>query len=200
MMYDVCGSSVSVVCHHRIRSWSSSTPPSVLCSLVAGSVRGQLDELYARVDAVCSKAGAFDLVICVGDFVGDGVQLEQYMGGLKKASIRTLVVTGDQRMTAAQLLGQFGSGGVLCQDIVFCGAYGVTVVSGLSIAFLGGVYSSSFFSKSRRFSTHAPTDRSGKVCHVHVDGDVDVDVDVEWLAFWILLQTTSHCRVIRLLR
>lgn len=38
--------------------------------LVSGDVRGKFDTLFKRVSAVNSKAGPFEMLLCVGEFFG----------------------------------------------------------------------------------------------------------------------------------
>ena len=39
--------------------------------MVCGDVEGRLNDVYSRVKTIQSKAGKFDLLICIGDFFAE---------------------------------------------------------------------------------------------------------------------------------
>ena len=59
--------------------------------LVAGSVQGRFNALFQRVETVNkSAAGPFDLLLCVGDFFGQGEdsndELKPFLNGTRKGT------------------------------------------------------------------------------------------------------------------
>jgi len=111
--------------------------------LVAGDVRGQLDQLYARVSLVNSKHGPFKCLFCVGDFLGDAEAAEAavapYRSGAATVPLKTyfLSSTGDAASLPA-LLAEVAGGGEVAPGLVFLGLAGIAQVAGLSVAYLSG--------------------------------------------------------------
>ncbi|XP_054826513.1 CWF19-like protein 1 isoform X2 [Eublepharis macularius] len=107
--------------------------------LVSGDAEGRLGALFGRVAAAQRKSGAFDLLLCVGDFFGSAgdADWEEYRTGAKKAPIQTYVLGANNEET----VGYFPdvSGCELAENITYLGRKGVfNEASGLQIAYLSG--------------------------------------------------------------
>ncbi|QDZ24133.1 Cwfj-like protein [Chloropicon primus] len=116
--------------------------------LLAGDVKGRYGELNGRVKKVVAKSGAFDLLLCVGDFFGGkvdkgteenealsseaGTELEKWLKGGGKAAVPTYFVGCSSRSPdeALELLSQYPECGITC-----LGSHGVTKLKDLTVAY-----------------------------------------------------------------
>uniref|UniRef100_A0A672QF14 CWF19-like protein 1 n=1 Tax=Sinocyclocheilus grahami TaxID=75366 RepID=A0A672QF14_SINGR len=64
--------------------------------LACGDVEGRINALFNRVNAIQKKSGQFDLLLCVGEFLGNSpeaeAEWEAYKSGAKKAPIHTYIL------------------------------------------------------------------------------------------------------------
>ncbi|CAH1785742.1 unnamed protein product [Owenia fusiformis] len=107
--------------------------------LVAGDVQGKFGTLYKRVDSIQKKTGAFDLLLCVGDFFGDDdSEWAHYVMGSKKVPIPTFIL-GPNKESHKRFFTE-DDGGELCENVTLLGSQGVyTGSSGLKIAYISGM-------------------------------------------------------------
>ncbi|KAL8168619.1 UNVERIFIED_CONTAM: hypothetical protein K2H54_008344 [Gekko kuhli] len=70
--------------------------------LVCGDAEGRLGALFGRVEAVQRKSGAFDLLLCVGNFFGSArdTEWEDYQTGTKKAPVQTYILGANNEEAA----------------------------------------------------------------------------------------------------
>ncbi|XP_069543627.1 LOW QUALITY PROTEIN: CWF19-like protein 1 [Brachyistius frenatus] len=108
--------------------------------LACGDVEGRLNGLFGRVQAIQKKTGQFDLLLCVGEFLGRRrreAEWQLYKSGAKKAPIHTYVLGAASQETAKKFPN--ADGGELAENITYLGRRGVfTGVSGLQIAYVSG--------------------------------------------------------------
>uniref|UniRef100_A0ACB8G7X1 Uncharacterized protein n=1 Tax=Sphaerodactylus townsendi TaxID=933632 RepID=A0ACB8G7X1_9SAUR len=87
--------------------------------LSCGDVEGRLGALFGRVEAVQKRSGAFDLLLCVGNFFGsaEDPEWEDYRTGAKKAPIPTYILGANNEET----VGYFpdASGCELAENITY---------------------------------------------------------------------------------
>eukprot|EP01125_Pyxidicula_operculata_P006419 TRINITY_DN2225_c3_g1_i3.p1 TRINITY_DN2225_c3_g1~~TRINITY_DN2225_c3_g1_i3.p1 ORF type:complete len:540 (-),score=110.41 TRINITY_DN2225_c3_g1_i3:323-1942(-) len=103
--------------------------------LVCGSVRGQFDKLWERVSAIQKGHGAFDALLCVGEFFADENSLEQ----LRKSQIPVVtyfICTDDERKFLPQEVKL--NGGEICPSVTYLGDQGIKEICGLNITYLSG--------------------------------------------------------------
>ncbi|XP_077180287.1 CWF19-like protein 1 isoform X3 [Paroedura picta] len=110
--------------------------------LASGDAEGRLGALFGRVEAAQRKSGAFDLLLCVGNFFGSAqdTEWEDYQTGRKKAPIQTYILGANNEETVHRFPDI--SGCELAENITYLGRKGVfSGASGLQIAYLSGVES-----------------------------------------------------------
>ncbi|XP_019367728.1 PREDICTED: CWF19-like protein 1 isoform X2 [Gavialis gangeticus] len=110
--------------------------------LACGDVEGKLDALFNRVRAVQKKSGAFEMLLCVGNFFGSTSETEwkEYQTGVKKAPIQTYVLGANNQETVHYFPDV--SGCELAENITYLGRKGIfSGMSGLQIAYLSGTES-----------------------------------------------------------
>ncbi|KAL8168569.1 UNVERIFIED_CONTAM: hypothetical protein K2H54_002836 [Gekko kuhli] len=110
--------------------------------LVCGDAEGRLGALFGRVEAVQRKSGAFDLLLCVGNFFGSArdTEWEDYQTGTKKAPVQTYILGANNEEAARHFPDVNGC--ELAENITYLGRKGVfSGASGLQIAYLSGVES-----------------------------------------------------------
>ncbi|KAL3841854.1 hypothetical protein ACJMK2_019951 [Sinanodonta woodiana] len=110
--------------------------------LVSGDVEGNFDQLYSRISSIQKKSGAFDLLLCVGDFFGNNCNegWQEYVSGSKKVPIPTLILGPNKLEHFSYYKGSEGSD--LCNNVTYLGTQGnFTGSSGLQLAYLSGVES-----------------------------------------------------------
>ncbi|KAK3593978.1 hypothetical protein CHS0354_040718 [Potamilus streckersoni] len=108
--------------------------------LVSGDVEGNFDQLYSRISSIQKKSGAFDLLLCVGDFFGNSCNegWQEYVSGSKKVPIPTLILGPNKSEHFSYYKGSEGSD--LCSNVTYLGMRGnFTGSSGLQLAYLSGV-------------------------------------------------------------
>ncbi|XP_070799316.1 CWF19-like protein 1 [Pituophis catenifer annectens] len=129
-------------------------PEKPLRLLACGDVEGKFGALYSRVQAVQKKSGAFDFIVCVGNFFGSAQDSEwkDYQTGAKKAPIQTYVLGANNDETVRCFPDV--SGCELAENITYLGRKGVfSGASGLQIAYLSGVESTEDPAPAHCFST-----------------------------------------------
>uniref|UniRef100_A0A914WE37 CWF19-like protein 1 n=1 Tax=Plectus sambesii TaxID=2011161 RepID=A0A914WE37_9BILA len=106
--------------------------------LVAGEVRGQFDALFKRVAAVNSKAGPFDMLICVGEFFGDDADAnDQILTAKFEIPLQTYILGPCSSATAALFPKESAE---LAPNLTYLGRKGLlNTASGLSVAYLSGM-------------------------------------------------------------
>ncbi|XP_019403246.1 PREDICTED: CWF19-like protein 1 isoform X3 [Crocodylus porosus] len=125
-----------------------------LPSLACGDVEGKLDTLFSRVRAVQKKSGAFEMLLCVGNFFGSTSETEwkEYQTGVKKAPIQTYVLGANNQETVHYFPDV--SGCELAENITYLGRKGIfSGTSGLQIAYLSGTESLSEPTPAYSFSS-----------------------------------------------
>ncbi|XP_048342142.1 LOW QUALITY PROTEIN: CWF19-like protein 1 [Sphaerodactylus townsendi] len=127
--------------------------------LSCGDVEGRLGALFGRVEAVQKRSGAFDLLLCVGNFFGsaEDPEWEDYRTGAKKAPIPTYILGANNEET----VGYFpdASGCELAENITYLGRKGVfSGASGLQIVYLSGAESLGEPAPAHCFSSKDVTD------------------------------------------
>ncbi|XP_034994563.1 CWF19-like protein 1 isoform X3 [Zootoca vivipara] len=157
-------------------------PGGALRVLVCGDVEGRLGSLYSRVQAVQSKSGPFDLLLCVGNFFGSAQdpEWEQYQTGAKKAPIQTYVLGANNSETAQCF--PDASGCELAENITYLGRKGVfSGASGLQIAYLSGTESTGGEpTPAHCFSTKDVTDLKTSLLSTSKFKGVDILLTSSW--------------------
>ncbi|XP_033010315.1 CWF19-like protein 1 isoform X2 [Lacerta agilis] len=157
-------------------------PGGALRVLVCGDVEGRLGSLYSRVQAVQSKSGAFDLLLCVGNFFGSAQdpEWEEYQTGAKKAPIQTYVLGANNSETAQCF--PDASGCELAENITYLGRKGVfSGASGLQIAYLSGTESTGGEpTPAHCFSTKDVTDLKTSLLSTSKFKGVDILLTSSW--------------------
>jgi len=107
--------------------------------LVCGDIGGKWEQLYKRISSVQKKAGAFDMLFCVGDSFGQNVaEWKQYVDLELTAPIDTYIL-GPNMPSQVEFYEDL-NGCELCPNITYLGRRGVyTTGTGLSIAYLSGM-------------------------------------------------------------
>jgi hypothetical protein len=73
--------------------------------LLSGDVGGQLGALFKRVEAVSRKAGPFDALLCVGDFLGPPVAGQGEEAGLEGCELAAFVAAGGRAPLPTYFIG-----------------------------------------------------------------------------------------------
>jgi len=110
--------------------------------LVSGDVEGNLPALFKRVETVNSKAGPFEMLLCVGSFFGPGnLGWADYKSGRCKVPLPVYILGPAD---PAQLLPYPDLAGCeMCENVIYLGRQGCfTTKEGLKIAYLSGVQAS----------------------------------------------------------
>eukprot|EP00928_Gymnodinium_smaydae_P060459 TRINITY_DN4412_c0_g4_i1.p1 TRINITY_DN4412_c0_g4~~TRINITY_DN4412_c0_g4_i1.p1 ORF type:complete len:555 (+),score=137.56 TRINITY_DN4412_c0_g4_i1:127-1791(+) len=107
--------------------------------LVSGDAKGSFSKLFSTVEAQAAKAGPFNVLLCVGDFLPQPQNTDAasaaYFRGEKEAPLETYFVD-----SGAALLQAFPKGRSFGSNLHFLGGYGVKSVCGLRVAYLSGRY------------------------------------------------------------
>ncbi|KAL4225333.1 hypothetical protein ACF0H5_016021 [Mactra antiquata] len=120
--------------------------------LVSGDVDGKLDQLFSRIKSIQKKSGAFDLLLCVGNFFGDSnEEWTKYTSGECKVPVSVLIL-GPNKSNHVDLY-KDNQGAELCENVTYLGKKGFyTGSSGLQLAYLSGT-ESEILSDSTSFNT-----------------------------------------------
>ncbi|XP_025025542.1 CWF19-like protein 1 isoform X2 [Python bivittatus] len=156
-------------------------PEKPLRVLACGDVEGRFEALYARVQAVQKKSGAFDLLLCVGNFFGSAQDSEwkDYQTGAKKAPIQTYVLGANSDETVHYFPDV--SGCELAENITYLGRKGVFCgASGLQIAYLSGVESTEDPALAHCFSAKDVTDLKTSLQSISQFKGVDILLTSSW--------------------
>ena len=107
--------------------------------LVSGDTDGNISALFKRVAAVNSKAGPFEMLLCVGSFFGPGnLGWSDYKSGRCKVPIPTYILgpTDPSHLICYPDL----AGCELAENVIYLGKQGCfTTKEGLKIAYLSGL-------------------------------------------------------------
>ncbi|XP_063146677.1 CWF19-like protein 1 isoform X4 [Candoia aspera] len=156
-------------------------PEKPLRVLACGDVEGRFEALYARVQAVQKKSGAFDLLLCVGNFFGSAQDSEwkDYQTGAKKAPIQTYVLGANSNETVHYFPDV--SGCELAENITYLGRKGVfSGASGLQIAYLSGVESMEDPAPAHSFSAKDVTHLKTSLQSISQFKGVDILLTSSW--------------------
>uniref|UniRef100_A0A915B4K0 Cwf19-like protein C-terminal domain-containing protein n=1 Tax=Parascaris univalens TaxID=6257 RepID=A0A915B4K0_PARUN len=106
--------------------------------LVSGDVNGRFDRLIRRVTNVCEKNGPFDMLICVGEFFGIDVEMNQkVIDGKLEFPITTYVLGPCCPSTSIFYPDDSAE---LSSSVTFLGKKGIlNTATGLQVAYLSGV-------------------------------------------------------------
>jgi len=109
--------------------------------LVAGDAEGNLAGLFKKVGAVNSKAGPFEMLLCVGSFFGPGnLGWQDYKAGRCKVPLPVYILGPNKQDEVACYPDLEGA--ELCENVVYLGRQGsFTTNEGLKIAYMSGVQS-----------------------------------------------------------
>ncbi|KAG7301431.1 hypothetical protein JYU34_014378 [Plutella xylostella] len=107
-------------------------------TLLCGDVNGNFNTLFSRVESIQKKSGAFDVLLCLGNFFGDdNSQLDAYKLGSRKVPIPTYVF-GPTTSEHVPLYCEEGS--EIVPNVVYMGKRGLfTTSSDVKIAYLTGL-------------------------------------------------------------
>ena len=121
--------------------------------LVLGAANGKLKELFAKISSLNTKAGPFDVVLCLGD-VFDGEEdeyFQQLISGEVEILVSTYFTIGRKPLPESIKM-LVGHGGQVCNNLYFLGTLLLIIVlmylgrrgsfitaEGLKLMFLGGV-------------------------------------------------------------
>lgn len=127
--------------------------------LVAGDVKGSLDQLFLRAAAVHSSKGPFDCMLCVGDFFGEASAaelLEPFKSGERKVPLPTyLLGPPPADAPTADPDGKLE----LCPDLYCLAGTGIITLHGLRVGFTdgraGGTQLTDAVAELRRRTSHA---------------------------------------------
>ena len=107
--------------------------------LVSGDTDGNISALFKRVETVNSKAGPFEMLLCVGSFFGPGnLGWADYKSGRCKVPLPTYILGPTH---PSQLISYPDLAGCeLAENLIYLGKQGCfTTKEGLRIAYLSGV-------------------------------------------------------------
>jgi len=114
--------------------------------LACGDVRGRFSAWLKRLESVCSKAGPFDLAVCVGSFVAasdghsevDQAAWRDLMAGKRRLPLPVYVLGPNSQAEVSQFRNV--SGYEMCENLIYLGQNGVYVTrEGLRLAYFSGV-------------------------------------------------------------
>ena len=156
--------------------------------LVVGDVRGQFEAVFARVTQIMTKAGIFDLLICVGEFFApDNLQSasewERYQSGEAAAPLPTLVMGPCNNQTAKFYGADSGRKGCeIARSIYYLGHHGVyTTTSGVTIAYMSGLEDPAGMPNSMHSFTSADIADLNRLCQSHSKfNGVDILLTAQW--------------------
>ncbi|PCH37719.1 nuclear protein [Wolfiporia cocos MD-104 SS10] len=124
--------------------------------LTVGSAVGSIRELFAKIEAIDTKHGKFDLVLCTGDFFGppkdEGEEYNsedevvQLLDGTLEAPLECYIMQGEYPLPAPVIERFAKTSGVLNKNITLLHKSGIVQTpQGLRIACLGGIYDSNLY-------------------------------------------------------
>ncbi|KAI5630681.1 CWF19-like protein 1 [Phthorimaea operculella] len=107
-------------------------------TLICGDVNGNFKTLFSRVETIVKKTGAFDVLLCCGNFFGeDNSQLDAYKMRTKKVPVTTYVF-GPSNSAHVQYYPEEGS--EIVPNVVYMGKRGLfTTSADVKIAYLTGL-------------------------------------------------------------
>ncbi|MEW5297133.1 MAG: hypothetical protein WDW36_000361 [Sanguina aurantia] len=173
--------------------------------LFSGAPEGGVATLMKKVEGVHKKSGPFDVLFCVGDFLGAGDSESDpdpdpkgvlgFATGEVAVPVPTYFIGGHGQGSSALLSALPASAG----QLHYLGRSGVTNVLGLNVAFLDGTYNESHYYSSQNGASDSdansdpsapPTSRHYSQADVArlktalqgMEGDVDVLLTCEWPA------------------
>nr|CAB3234912.1 CWF19-like protein 1 [Phallusia mammillata] len=116
---------------------------SPLKLLVCGDVQGKFNVIFSRIEKLLKKGNKFDMLLCVGDFFGDGVvsknAWQEYKSGAKLPPLPTYILGPNSIQQLSHFEENQDAGFELCENITFLGKKGLfTTSTGLRIAYLSG--------------------------------------------------------------
>ncbi|CAG4946990.1 unnamed protein product [Colias eurytheme] len=107
-------------------------------TLFCGDVNGNFNSLFSRVESIVKKSGAFDVLLCVGNFFGDdNSQLDAYRMRTRKVPVTTYVF-GPSDPNHVKYYGEEGS--EIVPNVIYMGRRGIfTTSADVKIAYLTGL-------------------------------------------------------------
>ncbi|XP_072942525.1 CWF19-like protein 1 [Epargyreus clarus] len=107
-------------------------------TLICGDVNGRFTALFSRAESIIKKSGAFDVLLCAGNFFGeDNSQLDAYKMGTRKVPVPTYVFGPTNPEHVAYYCEE---GGEIAPNIIYMGRRGLfTTSSEIKIAYLSGL-------------------------------------------------------------
>lgn len=157
--------------------------------LVAGSVKGQYSKLFKRVFDINTKAGPFDLLLCVGDFFGNDYNAyDELINGSTNISTIPTYILGKMPKELFHYhpnVDNFDHGFELLDGITFLGKSGILTTSiGLRIAYLNGVYRNSNDNKESDNNDNYFTDDDYETLLLSCRNSSDLIIDLLLTTHW----------------
>eukprot|EP00455_Lapot_gusevi_P029210 TRINITY_DN3127_c0_g1_i6.p1 TRINITY_DN3127_c0_g1~~TRINITY_DN3127_c0_g1_i6.p1 ORF type:complete len:673 (+),score=142.97 TRINITY_DN3127_c0_g1_i6:57-2075(+) len=154
--------------------------------LCCGDVRGELQQLLARVNAINKNHGPFDLLFCVGNFFGNKEsEFEAFLNGEEEFPIPTYFIVSDDEQTS--LIDALPDGGILGKNIFYLGRSGVRDIQGLKVGFLSGVHDADLYRSTearpaqyQKHYTEADANVLLKLGREQYDAGIDLLLTSEW--------------------
>ncbi|KAL4715033.1 hypothetical protein ACJJTC_003184 [Scirpophaga incertulas] len=107
-------------------------------TLICGDVNGNFKMLFSRVESIVKKSGAFDVLLCAGNFFGiDNSELDAFKMGTRKVPVTTYVF-GPSDSQHSEFYCKEGS--EIAPNIIYMGRRGIFTTSmDVKIAYLSGL-------------------------------------------------------------
>ncbi|CAG9564051.1 unnamed protein product [Danaus chrysippus] len=107
-------------------------------TLICGDVNGNFNLLFSRVESIVKKSGAFEVLLCVGNFFGeDNSQLDAYRMRTRKVPVTTYVF-GPSNSDHVQYYCEEGA--EIVPNVIYMGKRGIfTTSADVKIAYLTGM-------------------------------------------------------------
>jgi len=144
--------------------------------LVCGDTKGQLNELFERVDSIQKSKGAFDALFCVGKFFNDTNNLAPYKNGEKTVPIPTYFIITHQEKG---LLEVGDEGGLICKNLTFLGAQGIKDIKELRVGYVSATHHPTKKTRPKDYTPAAITAMLDQVKHNQFKG-IDILLSNEW--------------------
>uniref|UniRef100_A0A6B2L1L9 Cwf19-like C-terminal domain-containing protein n=1 Tax=Arcella intermedia TaxID=1963864 RepID=A0A6B2L1L9_9EUKA len=146
--------------------------------MVCGDVKGQLDQLFERVEGIISTKGNFACLFCVGKFFDESNSfLTPYKNALKKVPLPTYFISLAQD---EELLGDVDvNGGQICPNLFYLGKQGIQEIQNLTVGYISAIYDSTKKNRTMDYNYEEIRGVIDRVKHSHFKG-VDILLSNEW--------------------
>lgn len=139
-----------------------------------GDCKGNLETAFKMAAVQHLKVG-FDFMLCVGEFVGDGLELAAFARKEKQVPLPTYFID-----TSPALLKAAKDGQEICENLTFLGGVGVKEIQGLRIGYLSGKFNGDVYSAEEEEAFVRDCYTKIAVDRLKAEKPVDILLTNEW--------------------